>query len=182
VALTVIPTTLPGVLILEPSLHGDARGHFTETYNSRDFARETGVAPVFVQDNQSRSARGVLRGMHYQVVKPQGKLVRVVRGTIYDVVVDVRRSAPTYGQWEGVELSEENRRQLWVPAGFGHGFLVTSESADVAYKVTDFWYPEHDRGFRWDDPAIGIRWPLDGPPTLAAKDAAAPPLSATEGL
>lgn len=181
-ALTVLPTAFPEVLILEPTLHGDARGHFMETFNAREFARVTGLERTFVQDNQSRSAGGVLRGMHYQVVKPQGKLVRAVRGTIFDVVVDVRRASPTFGHWEGVELSEENRRQLWVPEGFGHGFLVVSESADVSYKVTEFWYPEHDRGFRWDDPAVGIRWPLRSTPTLAAKDAAALPLADSECL
>ncbi len=180
VALTVTTTALPGVLLLEPSLHGDARGHFSETYNARDFAQAAGCDPRFVQDNQSRSVRGVLRGMHYQVVRPQGKLVRVLRGAIFDVAVDLRRASPTFGRWVGAELTEENRRQLWVPEGFGHGFLALGEVNDVAYKTTEYWFPEHDRAFRWDDPAVAIAWPLAGPPLLAARDAAAPMLADTD--
>jgi dTDP-4-dehydrorhamnose 3,5-epimerase len=164
------PTAIPEVLVIEPKVFGDARGFFFESYNARAFAHATGLDVSFVQDNHSRSARGVLRGLHYQLKQPQGKLVRVVRGSVYDVAVDVRRSSPTFGRWVGVELSESNQRQLWVPAGFAHGFLVTSESADFLYKTTDYYAPEHERCITWDDPAIGIEWPLDGAPALSAKD------------
>lgn len=166
----VISTAIPEVLIVEPKVFGDARGFFFESYNERAFAQTTGLMLNFVQDNHSRSAKGVLRGLHYQIRQPQGKLVRVVRGSVFDVAVDVRRSSPTFGKWVGVELSEDNHRQMWVPAGFAHGFLVTSESADVLYKTTDYYAPEHERCIAWDDPAIGIRWPLDGAPQLSAKD------------
>lgn len=179
-ALTVTPTALPGVLVLEPSLHGDARGHLIETFNARDFARATGIERTFVQDNQSRSAGGVLRGMHYQIERPQGKLVRVVRGAIFDVAVDARRDSAHFGRWVGVELSEENHRQLWVPEGFAHGFLVLSDVADVAYKATEFWSPSHDRAFRWDDATVGITWPLQAAPLLSAKDAGAPAFAAAD--
>ena len=165
-----IPTAIPEVLIIEPKVFGDARGFFFESYNARAFAQATGLDVNFVQDNHSRSARGVLRGLHYQLKQPQGKLVRVVRGSVYDVAVDVRKSSPTFGRWVGVELSESNQRQLWVPAGFAHGFLVTSESADFLYKTTDYYAPEHERCIAWNDPAIGIEWPLDGAPALSAKD------------
>lgn len=173
-ALTVTETSLPGVLVLEPSLHGDARGHFMETFNARDFARATGLERTFVQDNQSRSAGGVIRGMHYQLARPQGKLVRVLRGAIFDVAVDARRDSPHCGEWVGVELTEENRRQLWVPEGFAHGFVVLGALADVAYKATEFWSQEHDRSFRWDDPTVGVAWPLTHAPLVSAKDAGAP--------
>lgn len=166
-----IPTALPEVLIIEPKVFGDARGFFFESYNARAFSQATGLDMNFVQDNHSRSTRGVLRGLHYQLKQPQGKLVRVVHGSVFDVAVDVRKSSPTFGCWVGVELSESNQRQLWVPAGFAHGFLVTSESADFLYKTTDYYAPEHERCIVWNDPAIGIKWPLDGGgPALSAKD------------
>ena len=167
----VIPTAIPDVLIIEPKVFGDARGFFFESFNERAFQQATGLGVSFVQDNHSRSAQGVLRGLHYQLQQAQGKLVRVVRGSVYDVAVDVRRSSPTFGRWVGVELSEGNHRQLWVPAGFAHGFLVTSESAEFLYKTTDYYAPEHERCIAWDDPAIGIAWPLENlTPQLSAKD------------
>ncbi|MCX7673830.1 MAG: dTDP-4-dehydrorhamnose 3,5-epimerase [Thiobacillaceae bacterium] len=175
----VIETRLPGVLILEPKVFGDARGFFLESYNERTFA-ELGLPTRFVQDNHSRSARGVLRGLHYQIRQPQGKLVRVVRGAVFDVAVDLRRGSPTFGRWEGVELSEHNQRMLWVPPGFAHGFYVLSELADFLYKTTDFYAPEHERAIRWDDPDLAIAWPLAGEPLLSAKDRAAPSLREAE--
>lgn len=172
-AYRVIPTVLPGVLILEPQVFEDARGFFFESYNQRTFAQATGVDVTFVQDNHSRSARGVLRGMHYQVEHPQGKLVRVTHGAVFDVAVDLRQSSPTFGRWVGVELSADNRRQIWIPPGLAHGFFVVSEWAESQYKTTDFWYPDYERTLLWSDPAVGIAWPLDGAgPQLAAKDAA----------
>lgn len=173
---------IPEVVLLEPKVFGDSRGFFYESYNERVFREATGVAPRFVQDNHSRSARGVLRGLHYQVRQPQGKLVRVARGAVFDVAVDVRRGSPTFGRWVGAELSEENQRQLWVPEGFAHGFLVLSESADFLYKTTDYYAPEHERSIAWNDPGIGIAWPLQGAPQLSAKDQAAGGLAAAEGL
>ena len=170
---TVIPTTLPEVLILEPKVFGDARGFFFESFNARDFANCTGLDVQFVQDNHSKSAKGVLRGLHYQIQHPQGKLVRVTQGEVFDVAVDLRKSSPTFGQWAGVVLSAENKRQLWVPPGFAHGFVVTSESAEFLYKTTDYWYPEFERSLLWNDPTVGITWPIQGQPLLAAKDAAA---------
>jgi dTDP-4-dehydrorhamnose 3,5-epimerase len=167
---TVTATAIPDVLILEPKVFGDARGFFYESFNARDFAAAIGRDVPFVQDNHSRSARGVLRGLHYQIEHAQGKLVRVIDGEVYDVAVDLRRSSPTFGRWVGVTLSADNHRQLWVPPGFGHGFVVTSESADFLYKTTDYWYPEHERSVLWSDPTLGIPWPLAGEPTLAAKD------------
>lgn len=167
-----VPTRIPEVLVLEPRVFGDARGFFFESFNQRVFEEVTGLDVRFVQDNHSRSARGVLRGLHYQVRQPQGKLVRVVRGAIFDVAVDLRRSSPTFGKWAGAELSEENRRQLWVPAGFAHGFVVLSESADVLYKTTEYYAPEHERCIAWDDPEIGIAWPGSLQPLLSDKDAA----------
>ncbi len=184
--MNVIPTALPEVLILEPRVFGDARGFFFESYNRKAFAAATGLDVEFVQDNHSRSVRGVLRGLHYQLVKPQGKLVRAVAGAVWDVAVDLRRSSPRFGQWVGVELSADNQRQLWVPPGFGHGFVVLSESADFLYKTTEYWYPEHDRNLVWNDPQLAITWPLaglnlpDDQPSLAAKDAAAPSLAGAE--
>jgi dTDP-4-dehydrorhamnose 3,5-epimerase len=173
----IIETPLPGVLILEPTVHGDARGFFMESWNQKRFSEATGELQPFVQDNHSRSARHVLRGIHYQVVKPQGKLVRVVSGEVFDVAVDLRRSSPTFGRWFGVRLDAISHRQLWVPAGFGHGFVVLSETADFLYKTNDYWYPEYERSLAWNDPDVGIEWPLDGAqPKLAAKDAAAPRL------
>jgi dTDP-4-dehydrorhamnose 3,5-epimerase len=160
------------VLVLEPRVFGDARGFFFESFNAKDFEAATGVKASFVQDNHSSSARGVLRGLHYQVEHPQGKLLRVARGEIFDVAVDIRRGSPNFGRWAGVPLSAENKRQLWVPPGFAHGFLVTSESAEVLYKTTDYWYPQHERSIAWNDEELGIEWPITGTPVLSAKDAA----------
>jgi dTDP-4-dehydrorhamnose 3,5-epimerase len=170
-------TPLAGVFVVEPKVFRDERGFFMESWNRRTFANAVGSDVDFVQDNQSRSVAGVLRGIHYQVVHPQAKLVRVVAGRIFDVAVDLRRSSPTFAQWFGVELSEENHRQLWVPEGFGHAFFVLSEVADVLYKATEYWMPEHDRSLRWDDPQVGVRWPLSSAPLLSPKDAQAPRLA-----
>jgi dTDP-4-dehydrorhamnose 3,5-epimerase len=164
-------TALPDVRLVEPRVFGDERGSFFESWNARAFAA-AGLDVAFVQDNHSRSRRGVLRGLHYQIEHAQGKLVRVVVGEVFDVVVDLRRSSPTFGRSLGMALSAENRRMLWVPPGFAHGFLVLSEEAEFLYKTTDYWYPEHERTLLWNDPALGIAWPLAGPPVLAAKDAA----------
>ena len=169
---TVTATDIPEVLILEPKVFGDARGFFFESFNARDFAQATGLEVDFVQDNHSKSAKGVLRGLHYQIQHPQGKLVRVVQGEVFDVAVDLRRSSATFGRWVGVHLSADNHRQLWVPPGFAHGFVVTSESAEFLYKTTDYWYPEHERSLLWSDPTVAIQWPLDATPLLAVKDAA----------
>lgn len=174
---TVTPTAIPDVLLLEPKVFGDARGFFFESYNARDFAQSTGLDATFVQDNHSKSGRGVLRGLHYQIQNAQGKLVRVVQGAVFDVAVDLRRSSPTFGRWVGEVLSGENHRQLWIPPGFAHGFVVLSESAEFLYKTTDYWFPEHERSLLWNDPEIGIDWPIDFPPQLAAKDAAGSPLA-----
>jgi dTDP-4-dehydrorhamnose 3,5-epimerase len=179
----VTPTALPEVLILEPKVFGDARGFFQESWNARTFREATGVDATFVQDNHSRSARNVLRGIHYQMVKPQGKLVRVVIGAVFDVVVDLRRSSPNFAKWVGVELSADNKKQMWIPPGFGHAFLVLSDTADFLYKTTEYWMGEHDRSLRWNDPAVGVAWPLGDAgdvPILAAKDAAAPLLADAE--
>ncbi len=176
----VIPTDLPEVLILEPRVFGDARGFFFESFNQRVFNEATGTDYHFVQDNHSRSAKGVLRGLHYQIRQPQGKLVRVVAGSVYDVAVDLRKSSPNFGKWVGVELSEKNQRQLWVPPGFGHGFMVTSESADFLYKTTDYYAPEYERCVIWNDARIGIRWPGDVTPLLSEKDRAGAPLGGAE--
>ncbi|PIW09053.1 MAG: dTDP-4-dehydrorhamnose 3,5-epimerase [Comamonadaceae bacterium CG17_big_fil_post_rev_8_21_14_2_50_60_13] len=177
---TVTPTKLPEVLILEPKVFGDARGFFFESFNARDFAQCTGLDVQFVQDNHSKSAQGVLRGLHYQIQHPQGKLVRVTQGEVFDVAVDLRRSSPTFGQWDGVVLSADNKRQLWIPPGFAHGFLVTSDSAEFLYKTTDYYHPEFERSLLWNDPAMGITWRLQSQPLLAAKDQAAPALSAAD--
>jgi dTDP-4-dehydrorhamnose 3,5-epimerase len=180
----VTPTAISEVLVLEPRVFGDARGFFFESYNERAFRDAAGVDVKFVQDNHSRSARGVLRGLHYQLRQPQGKLVRVVRGAVFDVAVDVRRSSPTFGRWVGTELSEENHRQMWVPAGFAHGFLVLSEFADFLYKTTDYYAPEHERCIAWNDPAIGVEWPLQpagiASPVLSAKDQSGAALGAAD--
>lgn len=177
----VTPTALPEVLILEPKVFGDDRGFFMESWNAKTFSEATGLDVQFVQDNHSRSAKNVLRGIHYQVVKPQGKLVRVVTGSVFDVAVDLRKSSPNFGKWVGVELSAENKRQLWVPPGFGHAFLVLSDAADFLYKTTEFWMGQHDRSLRWNDPSVAIQWPLGSSvPQLAPKDAAAPLLSDAE--
>jgi len=166
----VTPTAMPEVLVLEPRVFGDDRGFFYESFNARTFEQLTGQRVNFVQDNHSRSARGVLRGLHYQIRQPQGKLVRVSAGAIFDVVVDLRRSSPFFGRWVGVELSAENRRQLWIPSGFAHGFVVTSENAEVQYKTTDYWAPEHERTVLWNDPALAVEWPLTGAPVISGKD------------
>ncbi len=176
----VTPTPIDGVLILEPKVFGDARGFFFESFNARDFAQATGLESSFVQDNHSKSSQGVLRGLHYQVQHAQGKLVRVTHGAVFDVAVDIRRASKTYGQWFGLELSAENKKQLWIPEGLAHGFLVTSESAEFLYKTTNYYHPEHERSLLWNDPAIGIDWPLhllSAAPLLAAKDANAPTLT-----
>jgi dTDP-4-dehydrorhamnose 3,5-epimerase len=167
----VFPTPLNEVLVLQPKVFGDQRGFFFESFNARDFRTATGIDRTFVQDNHSRSFTGVLRGLHYQIEHPQGKLVRVIQGEVFDVAVDIRRSSPNFGKWTGVTLSSENKRQLWVPEGFAHGFLVASEYAEVNYKVTDYWHNEHERSLLWNDPAIGIQWPLSGVPILTPKDA-----------
>ena len=176
----VTPTSLEGVVIIEPKVFGDARGFFYESFNQKSFNAATGLSETFVQDNHSRSVMGVLRGLHYQIQHPQGKLVRVTQGEVYDVAVDLRRSSPQFGQWVGVVLSAENKRQLWVPPGFAHGFVVTSESAEFLYKTTDYWYPEHERSLLWNDPGVGIDWPIHGEPQLAVKDAAGKPLAQAE--
>jgi dTDP-4-dehydrorhamnose 3,5-epimerase len=170
-------TELDGVKLIEPRVFGDERGFFMESWNARAFAA-AGLDEAFVQDNHSRSRRGVLRGLHYQIEHAQGKLVRCVSGEVFDVVVDLRRSSPTFGRAFGLALSSENRRMLWVPPGFAHGFLVMSEFADFLYKTTDYWYPEHERTLLWNDAALGVVWPLAGEPVLTAKDAAGTPLAA----
>lgn len=174
------PTAIPDVMVIEPKVFGDARGFFFESFNQQAFNNATSLSVNFVQDNHSRSAKGVLRGLHYQLQQPQGKLVRVVRGAVFDVAVDIRKSSPTFGQWVGVELSEDNHKQLWVPPGFAHGFLVLSESADFLYKTTDYYAPAHERCIAWDDPAIGIEWPAGIAPQLSAKDRAGLSLARAE--
>ncbi|KWT82681.1 MULTISPECIES: dTDP-4-dehydrorhamnose 3,5-epimerase [unclassified Variovorax] len=177
----VTPTAIPDVLVIEPKVFGDARGFFYESFNGRAFDEAVGRHVDFVQDNHSRSVKGVLRGLHYQIQQPQGKLVRVVRGAVFDVAVDIRRSSPTFGQWVGVELTEENHKQLWVPEGFAHGFLVVSDSADFLYKTTNYYAPTHERAILWNDPALGIRWPETGvAPQLSAKDRQASMLEGAE--
>lgn len=166
-----IPTAIPEVLVLEPKVFGDDRGFFFESFNHRAFTELTGVGTDFVQDNHSRSAHHVLRGLHYQIRQAQGKLVRVTAGEVFDVAVDIRRNSPTFGHWVGERLSAENKRQMWIPPGFAHGFLVLSESAEFLYKTTDYWAPEHERCIAWNDPDLAIAWPLAGPPSLSAKDA-----------
>ncbi|MDF0729367.1 dTDP-4-dehydrorhamnose 3,5-epimerase [Pseudomonas entomophila] len=168
----IIPTTIPDVLIVEPKVFGDSRGFFLESFNARDFAAQTGLGASFVQDNHSRSQRGVLRGLHYQVDNPQGKLVRVTQGEVLDVAVDIRRSSPSFGQSVVVRLNADDHRQLWIPPGFAHGFLVLSESADFLYKTTDYYNPAAERCIRWDDPDLAIDWGLREPPQLSAKDQA----------
>ncbi|MCC7702218.1 dTDP-4-dehydrorhamnose 3,5-epimerase [Janthinobacterium sp. GW460P] len=166
-------TAIPDILILEPTVFGDDRGFFYESFNQKRFAELTGVTRSFVQDNHSKSAKGVLRGLHYQIQQPQGKLVRVTAGAVFDVTVDLRKNSPSFGRWVGVVLSAANKRQLWIPEGFAHGFLVTSDNAEFLYKTTDYWAPEFERSILWNDPAIGINWPLDGEPLLSGKDKAA---------
>ncbi len=166
----VISTNIDGLLVVEPNVFGDDRGFFFESFNARRFAELTGVEAEFVQDNHSRSAKNVLRGLHYQIEQAQGKLVRVTAGSVFDVAVDLRKSSPTFGKWFGIELSAENKRQLWIPPGFAHGFLVTSDAAEFLYKTTDYYAPQHERAILWNDPAIGIEWPLQGEPLLSGKD------------
>ena len=168
----VTQTAIPDVVMFEPDVFGDERGFFLESWNARGFRKAIGLDVRFVQDNHSRSRRGVLRGLHYQIKQPQGKLVRVVRGRVFDVAVDLRKSSPTFGRWVGSDLAEDNYRQLWIPSGFAHGFLVLSDSADFLYKSTDYYAPEHERCILWNDPAIGVEWPIDHEPTLSAKDRA----------
>ena len=179
---TVTPTNLPEVLILEPRVFGDDRGYFYESFNARDFGEATGLSVEFVQDNHSKSAKGVLRGLHYQVRQTQGKLVRVVAGEVFDVAVDLRQDSPRFGQWTGVRLSADNHRQLWIPAGFAHGFLVTEGPAEFLYKTTDYWSAPDERSVLWNDPDIGIEWPVEGEPTLSPKDADGTPLYKAEPL
>ena len=175
-----IPTAIPDVLIIEPKVFGHERGFFFESFNRRQFADLVGRDVDFVQDNHSRSSKNVLRGLHYQIQQPQGKLVRVVQGAVFDVAVDIRRSSPTFGQHVGVELSAENKRMLWVPEGFAHGFVVLSDNAEFLYKTTDYWAPEFERSIAWNDPAIGIQRPIQGQPSLSAKDQQAKALAEAE--
>jgi dTDP-4-dehydrorhamnose 3,5-epimerase len=175
-----IPTAIAQVLVIEPAVFGDARGAFFESWNRRAFSKLAGHDVEFVQDNHSVSTRGVLRGLHYQVRQSQGKLVRVVAGEVFDVVVDLRRSSPTFGRWVGERLSAQNRRMMWVPEGFAHGFLVLSDMAEFLYKTTDYYAPEHERTLLWNDPAVGVKWPLEGAPVLKPKDAAGTPLASAE--
>jgi dTDP-4-dehydrorhamnose 3,5-epimerase len=176
----VIRTEIPDVLLLEPRVFGDERGFFLESWNARAFRSAVGLDVQFVQDNHSRSACGILRGLHYQIRQPQGKLVRVARGRVFDVAVDLRKSRPTFGRWIGNELSEDNHRQLWIPPGFAHGFIVLSEVADFLYKTTDYYAPEHERCLIWNDPEIGIDWRLDREPVLSAKDQLGLPFAKAE--
>jgi len=171
---------IPDVLLIEPRVFGDVRGFFYESFNQRAFHAATGVNLKFVQDNHSKSARGVLRGLHYQLHQPQGKLVRVVAGEVFDVAVDIRRDSPTFGQWVGEVLSGDNKRQLWIPPGLAHGFVVLSDTAEFLYKTTDYYTPEHERCIAWNDPTIGIQWPIQGEPNLSAKDKQAKPLADAE--
>lgn len=165
-----IPTTIPDLLIIEPKVFGDARGFFFESFNQKTFTALTGQNVQFVQDNHSRSARHVLRGLHYQIQQPQGKLVRVVAGEVWDVAVDIRKHSPTFGKWEGINLSADNKRMLWIPPGFAHGFVVLSEFAEFLYKTTDYWAPEHERCIAWNDPDLNIAWPIQEEPQLSTKD------------
>ena len=177
---TVTPTAIPDVLILEPKVFGDSRGFFLESFNAQNFAKATGLNVQFVQDNHSRSTKGVLRGLHYQLQQTQGKLVQVSQGAVFDVAVDIRKSSPTFGSWVGCELSNTNHRQLWIPQGFAHGFIVLSESADFMYKTTDYYAPAHERCISWNDPSIGITWPEGITPMLSAKDQQGVSLAAAE--
>ena len=170
--MTIIPAPIPDVLVIEPTVFGDERGFFYESFNQKLWHERTGLDTVFVQDNHSRSVKNVLRGLHYQIQHPQGKLVRATVGKVFDVAVDIRRNSSTFGQWTGVTLSAENKRMLWIPPGFAHGFLVLSDVAEFQYKTTDYWYPEFERSLLWNDPQLGIQWQLSSEPTLAKKDAA----------
>ncbi len=179
---SVIPTALPEVLILEPKVFADDRGFFFESFNQSEFQQATGLGVTFIQDNHSKSSQGVLRGLHYQMQHPQGKLVRVAQGTVFDVAVDLRRSSSNFGRWVGVEVSADNKRQVWIPPGFAHGFLVTSGTAEVLYKTTDYWHPECERNLLWCDPTVGVQWPLRGEPKLALKDAAGKTLTEVDAF
>jgi dTDP-4-dehydrorhamnose 3,5-epimerase len=176
----VIPTEIPDVLIIEPQVYGDDRGFFLESFNQRDFREKTGVNTTFVQDNHSMSLKNVLRGLHYQIPNPQGKLVRVVSGSVFDVAVDARQSSPTFGQWVGCVLSAENKRIFWVPEGFAHGFLVLSDRAEFLYKTTNYYYPKYEKTILWNDADLGIDWPLETPPILSPKDQAGQPFKSVE--
>lgn len=173
--MNVLPTAIPDVLIIEPKVFGDERGFFFESFNQKLWAEKTGLKTTFVQDNHSRSQKNVLRGLHYQIQQPQGKLVRAISGEVFDVAVDIRRDSPTFGKWVGEILSAENKRQLWIPPGFAHGFVVLSDSAEFLYKTTDYWAPEHERSIIWNDPDLDIAWPIEGLPLLAKKDAEGKP-------
>jgi dTDP-4-dehydrorhamnose 3,5-epimerase len=176
----ILPTAIPDVLIIEPKVFGDERGFFYESFNARDFHEATGLDVQFVQDNHSKSAKNVLRGLHYQIQHPQGKLVRVIAGEVFDAAVDLRRSSPTFGKWVGFTLSATNKQMAWIPPGFAHGFCVASETAEFLYKTTDYWYPEYECCLLWNDPQLAIQWPIDGTPILAAKDASGQSLNQTE--
>ena len=178
--MNIVKTSIPDVLIIEPSVFGDARGFFLESFNQKVWMDKTGLQTTFVQDNHSRSEKNVLRGLHYQIQQPQGKLVRVVRGAVFDVAVDLRQSSPTFGRWVGVELSEANHRQMWIPEGFAHGFLVLSDAAEFLYKTTDYWAPQYERTLMWNDPDLVIAWPLQTQPILSAKDAKGTPFIEAE--
>ena len=171
--MNILHTDIPDVLIIEPKVFGDERGFFFESYNEKVWEEKTGLKTRFVQDNHSRSAKGVLRGLHYQIKQPQGKLVRCTFGSVFDVAVDLRRGSPTFGKWTGAFLSAENKRQMWVPEGFAHGFIVLSDAAEFLYKTTDYYAPEYERSILWNDPDLGIGWPIEGEPILSGKDAAA---------
>jgi len=178
--MNIIKTEIPEVLVIEPHVFGDARGFFYESFNQQVWLQKTGLRTTFVQDNHSRSEKNVLRGLHYQISQPQGKLVRVVRGAVFDVAVDIRRSSPTLGRWVGRELSDDNHRQMWIPEGFAHGFLVLSDVAEFLYKTTDYWAPQHERTILWNDPDLAIGWPLQNPPILSAKDTQGTPFKEAE--
>lgn len=178
--MNVLPSSIPDVLILEPKVFGDERGFFYESYNARVLAEEAGINAGFVQDNHSRSAKNVLRGLHYQIRQPQGKLIRITAGEVFDVAVDIRRGSPTFGKWTGNKLSADNKKMLWVPPGFAHGFLVVSGYAEVQYKTTDYWAPQHERCIAWNDPQLAIAWPLSAEPILSQKDRAGAPFREAE--
>jgi dTDP-4-dehydrorhamnose 3,5-epimerase len=180
--LKITPTAIPEVLVIEPKVFGDERGFFFESFNQAKFEAAIGRQVSFVQDNHSKSAKNVLRGLHYQIQQPQGKLVRVVQGEVFDVAVDIRKSSPTFGQWVGEMLSADNKKQLWVPEGFAHGFVVVSESAEFLYKTTDYYAPEYERSILWNDPAIAVKWPILGEPILSIKDQQAKTLATAEHL
>jgi dTDP-4-dehydrorhamnose 3,5-epimerase len=178
--MNVVPANLPGLLILEPKVYGDERGFFYESYNEKMLAEKAGITAHFVQDNHSLSVKNVLRGLHYQIRQPQGKLVRVISGEVFDVAVDLRKSSSTFGKWEGIILSAENKRIVWIPPGFAHGFLVLSDYAEFLYKTTDYWAPEYERCILWSDPDLGVKWPLQGVPALSAKDQSGNPFRDAE--